>query len=92
MDLWGEYWRFTRLSVQKLFEEVFPQTTIKVENYGNILTATAFMYGLATQELHQSELDYHDPNYEVIITLRAVKTKGAEGAEGAGEDDLDFDY
>ncbi|MGL4881520.1 MAG: methyltransferase domain-containing protein, partial [Waterburya sp.] len=73
MDLWGEYWRFTSLSVQKLFEEVFGQTTIQVENYGNILTATAFLYGLATQELRQSELDYHDPNYEVIITLRAVK-------------------
>jgi glycosyltransferase involved in cell wall biosynthesis len=84
MDLWGEYWRFTQLSIQRLFEEIFPPETIKVENYGNILTATAFMYGLATQELRQSELDYHDPNYEVIITLRAVKPRGVEEVVGSG--------
>lgn len=73
MELWGEYWRFTKQSVQRLFEEAFPSENLEVEAKGNVLTATAFLYGLASQELKQSELDYHDPDYEVIITLRAVK-------------------
>ncbi len=75
MDLWGEYWRFTQLSAQRLFEEVFPPEEIEVKSYGNVLTATAFLYGLATKELQPSELDFHDPNYEVIITVKAVKSR-----------------
>lgn len=73
MKLWGEYWRFTQQSARRLFESAFPSENVEVETYGNVLTATAFLYGLASQELKQSELDYHDPDYEVIITLRAVK-------------------
>lgn len=75
MDLWGEYWRFTQLSAQRLFGEVFPPEEVEVKSYGNVLTATAFLYGLATPELRQSELDFHDPNYEVIITVKAVKPR-----------------
>lgn len=74
MDLWGEYWRFTRLSSQRLFEKVFSPADIEVKSYGNVLAATAFLYGLATEELRQSELDFYDPNYEVIITVKAIKS------------------
>ena len=67
------YWNYTTVSAQRLFEEVFPPANVKVETYGNVLSATAFLQGLATQELKQEELDYRDPNYEVTITVRAVK-------------------
>jgi ubiquinone/menaquinone biosynthesis C-methylase UbiE len=73
MDRWGEYWRFTTLSARRLFEEVFPPEHITIEAYGNVLTAIAFLHGLAAEELKQEELDYHDPDYEVLITVRAVK-------------------
>ena len=69
------YWNYTTLSAQRLFEEVFPAVNVKVKTYGNVLSATAFLQGLATQELQQKELDYRDPNYEVIITIRAAKPK-----------------
>jgi len=72
-DRWGEYWRFTSLSARRLFEEVFPADQIMVEVYGNVLTATAFLHGMAVQELRRKELDYHDSDYEVLITVRAVK-------------------
>jgi SAM-dependent methyltransferase len=75
MEQWGQYWSFTTLSVQWLFEEIFPTGHVQIEAHGNVLTATAFLYGLATQDLRQIELDYHDPAYEVIITIRAVKPK-----------------
>lgn len=77
MDRWGDYWRFTTLSARRLFEEVFPPENVTVEAHGNVLTAVAFLHGLAAQELKQEELDYHDPDYEVLITVRAVKEQGA---------------
>ena len=73
MDHWGEYWRFTSLSAHKLFTEVFPVSHIIVQAHGNVLTAMAFLHGLVSEELRQDELDYFDPDYEVLITIRAVK-------------------
>lgn len=73
MDRWGDYWRFTSLSAKKLFEEFFPADKITVKAYGNVLSAVSFLEGLSSDELKKSELDIFDPNYEVIITVRAVK-------------------
>ena len=75
MERWGDYWRFTSLSARRLFEEVFPPASVMVEAHGNVLTATAFLYGLASHELRTQELDFHDPDYEVLITVRAVKSR-----------------
>ena len=73
MDRWGEYWRFTTLSARLIFEEVFPKKNIIVKAYGNVLAATAYLHGLASEELTNKELDYHDPNYELMITIKASK-------------------
>jgi hypothetical protein len=74
-DQWGSYWcwSFTALSAQRMFEEVFPKENIFVQAFGNVMTATAFLYGLAVQELQQDALEYNDTDYEVLITVRAVK-------------------
>lgn len=75
MDHWGDYWRFTSLSARLLFEEVFASENVSVEAYGNPLSATAFLQGIASGELKQIELDYNDPDYEVLIAVRAAKPK-----------------
>jgi SAM-dependent methyltransferase len=67
------YWQFTSHSVRRLLEEVFPAENVEVEAKGNVLAATAFLYGLATEELQTDDLDYRDAPYEVVITARAVK-------------------
>ena len=72
-DFWGDYWRFTSLSATRLFEEVFPAPNVRVESYGNVLAATAFLHGLAAEELKKEELDVRDPDYEVLIAVRAQK-------------------
>jgi hypothetical protein len=77
MDRWGDYWRFTSLSSRRLFAEVFPAAQVTVEAHGNILAALTFLHGLAVEELRQEELDFHDPDYEVVITVRAVKPERA---------------
>ena len=66
-------WMFTKMSARRLFEETFPAADLRVEAYGNVLAAVSFLHGLATEELRQEELDHHDPDYEVLIALRAVK-------------------
>jgi SAM-dependent methyltransferase len=73
MDRWGYYWSFTTASARRLFTEVFPAATVRVEAYGNVLAAIAFLHGLAQEELRAAELDYTDPDFEVLITIRAVK-------------------
>jgi hypothetical protein len=42
-----------------------------VEAYGNVLAATAFLQGLAAQELAPGELAPRDPDYELLIAARA---------------------
>jgi SAM-dependent methyltransferase len=73
MELSGEYWRFTSLSMRQLFEEVFPPDRVEVKASGNVLAAIAFLHGLAVEDLRREELDYPDPDFEVSIALRAVK-------------------
>jgi SAM-dependent methyltransferase len=73
MDRWGHYWSFTSLSARRLFEATFPASHVQVEAHGNVLAAIAFLHGLASQELRPRELDRIDPDYQVLITIRAVK-------------------
>jgi SAM-dependent methyltransferase len=81
MDRWGHYWNFTTLSARCVFEEVFPAENVRVESSGNVLAGTAFLHGLAAEELRAEELDYRDPDYELVITVRAVKPEGLEEAD-----------
>ncbi|BAY31963.1 family 2 glycosyl transferase [Nostoc carneum NIES-2107] len=76
VDEWQDYWcwSFTAISVQKLFVEVFPPENLQINTYGNVLAATSFLQGLATEELRKQELDEHDPSYQVLITIRCVKS------------------
>ena len=72
---WGEYWNwsFTSLSARRLFGDVFSAGNVDVRAHGNVLVAVSFLQGLATQELSLEELDYADPGYECLITVRAAK-------------------
>jgi SAM-dependent methyltransferase len=72
-DLWGDYWRFTATSAQRLFSEVFGSAQVRVDAYGNLLSAMAFLQGMAAQELAPWELDLRDPGYEVILGIRAAR-------------------
>lgn len=74
MDRWGDYWRFTNLSAERLFGDVFGSENVTVETHGNVLAACAFLHGLAAHELKREELEYRDPDYQLLITVRAVKS------------------
>jgi SAM-dependent methyltransferase len=76
MEVFGDYWRFTSLSSKLLFEEAFGPGRVTVETYGNVLSAASFLYGLSAEDLRGKELDAHDPDFEVLIAIEAVKASG----------------
>ncbi len=85
MERWDEYWRFTTLSSRKLFAEIFPEDCVAIQAYGNIFTAIALLHGLVSAELRREELDFHDRDYEVLITVRACAVVRTDGiATGGG--------
>ncbi|HLA57904.1 MAG TPA: methyltransferase domain-containing protein [Puia sp.] len=73
MTRWGDYWRFTTLSAQMSFQEVFGKENIQVNYYGNCLAAVSLLRGIAVEELSVKKLDIQDLNYPVIITVVATK-------------------
>ena len=72
-DEYGEWWHFTARSMRRLAEEAFGVGNVETQAYGNVLSAAAFLYGLAASDLRAEELDARDRLYEVTIGLRAVK-------------------
>ena len=70
---YSDYWRFTPASCSLLFGEIFGADQVTVHSYGNVLTAVAFLEGMACEELSKRELDENDENFPVILAVRAVK-------------------
>ena len=70
-EQWGDFWRFTTYSLERLFADA--GLPAEIRSLGNVLSSTAFLYGLATRELSAAELDAHDPDYQLLLTVRAVK-------------------
>jgi hypothetical protein len=50
---------------------------VSVEARGNVFAATAFLYGVALEELASSDLEADDSSYPVIVAARAVKRNAA---------------
>jgi SAM-dependent methyltransferase len=71
MDAWGQYWSFTSASARRLFEDAFGPGSIRVEAFGNVLAATAFLHGIAAEELTEDELLHRDRDFETLIAIRA---------------------
>jgi SAM-dependent methyltransferase len=69
----GDWWRFTSRSARRAFAAVFPEVDLAIHTYGNVLSATALLHGLVQEELTGPELDYRDPDYEVIIGIKATR-------------------
>ncbi len=73
MDRWGQFWSFTSLSARRLFEQAFPSGQVQVCTYGNVLATTAFLFGMAVEDLTPGDLEVYDPDYELIVAVRAVR-------------------
>lgn len=74
MENYGDYWRFTYLSIRMLFSECFGDENVKVVPYGNCMAATAFVQGVALEDLVTPQLlDLTEENYAICIGVLAKK-------------------
>jgi SAM-dependent methyltransferase len=75
---WGSswFWSFTTESLSRLFAECFGADQVIVEHHGNVFAATAFLQGLAVEEVDTAKLDPLDKSYQVVVALRARKRLG----------------
>ncbi len=72
-EMFGEWWHFTGMSAKRVGEEIFGEGNVQVETYGNVLAAAGTLFGLGQIDLAPEELAVHDPAFEVIVAIRAVK-------------------
>lgn len=70
---WGDHWRFTADSAQRMFADVFGEEHVEVVAYGNVLVAAAFLYGYALEDLTAEELAHRDEDFDFLIGVRAVR-------------------
>jgi SAM-dependent methyltransferase len=70
---WPDLWRFSPASASRLFEEAFGEGSVELEARGNVLTAAAFLYGLAAEELDPRAFEEDDPVAPVSLLVRAVR-------------------
>ncbi len=74
-DEWGAswHWGFGPVGTRRLFAAAFSPQKIAVESFGNVLTATAFLQGMAAEDLTARELAAHDAQYALLIGVVAVR-------------------
>lgn len=70
-DRWGDFWRFTPDSARRMFCDVFGAGNVHIETYGNSYAAACLMKGFATEECDAALLDQADPDYPVLIGIKA---------------------
>jgi SAM-dependent methyltransferase len=74
MDRWGDYWRFTDRGAEKLFGRAFGDgDDVTVEAHGNAAAATAFLQGIAVEEMPRATLDAHHRDYPLVVTVVATR-------------------
>jgi SAM-dependent methyltransferase len=72
-EMFGEWWHFTSMAAKRVAEEVFGPGNVEVQAYGNVLSASAWLFGLGAFDLSPEELAVRDPGFEVVVGIRAVK-------------------
>lgn len=72
---WKEtwYWSFTDKALHRLLAETFPVGIVELASFGNVWVAAAYLYGMGLPEINPEKLDYYDPQFQVITTVKAVK-------------------
>lgn len=69
----NDYWRFTEAGAKYSFSKFFKVDNLEVKAFGNALVGLSFWIGLAQHELTKEKLDYIDPNFPYLVTVKATK-------------------
>ena len=80
----GDFWRFTRASLGRLFAERFRPSDLAIESCGNVLLCAAFLFGLSVDEFSVEELAANDPDFPLVLMVRAVKATAGDIVDRSG--------
>lgn len=74
-DDWEHYWHwsFTKRVIEKILSEIFDKNKIEVSSYGNVFSATSFLFGVGLPEVKKDMLDYNDSHVQIIVSAKAKK-------------------
>ncbi|RKT47410.1 class I SAM-dependent methyltransferase [Thiocapsa rosea] len=64
---------YTDAGIRYLLERTFQPSMLSVESHGNVLTAAAYLYGLAVRDLESEYFEVNDPEYSLIVAVAARK-------------------
>ena len=73
MDRHGDHWRFTSATLRRLFDAEGGWNEPALRSYGNVYAATAFLHGIAVEELDAGKLSHFDPDYEMLTGVRTTR-------------------
>lgn len=67
-ERWGDFWRFTDISLRKLLTRKFVEVNCALATYGNVATSCLFLQGVAYEDIPDKKiLDITDPNYQMVV-------------------------
>lgn len=69
----GDFWRFTQASAKYIIEKKFESRKTLIESSGNARLGIYFYAGLSIEDISKRILKKNDPNFPLIITIRAIK-------------------
>lgn len=69
----ADRWRFTPQGLSDLLARVFAAADIACVGYGDLHTATAFLHGLAAEDIGLGGGDGRTSDYPVVVCARAVR-------------------
>jgi glycosyltransferase involved in cell wall biosynthesis len=76
-DRWRDYWHwgFTASTLARLLAEAFPDSQAAIVQFGNVLVCTAFLQGMAAEELSATDLDHCDELYPLVLAARVRRSR-----------------
>jgi SAM-dependent methyltransferase len=69
----SDLWRWTPLGLERMIAGAGVDGERDVRGYGNLTAATAFLMGLAAEELRPDELELYDPLFLIVCSARLAK-------------------
>jgi SAM-dependent methyltransferase len=69
----ADRWRFTAAGLETLIARTCVDGSREVVGYGNLISAVAFLMGLAAEELDEEELKAKDPHFAVVVCARVER-------------------
>ena len=73
-EIYTDYWRITSAAARELLATPFGASEVQVEAHGNVYAAVTFLHGLAVQDTDRHKIDEADPDFEVLIGIRARRS------------------